>query len=115
MQQENDELVFELIGCDTSFANALRRILLAEVPTVALEYVYMWNNTSLIHDEVLSHRLGLVPLNIDARLFDTMEEGEDATDRNTVVFQMELTVFGTDQNQSRLLFMNQRITGTRVC
>jgi DNA-directed RNA polymerases I and III subunit RPAC1 len=91
LQQENDELVFELIGCDTSFANALRRILLAEVPTVALEYVYMWNNTSLIHDEVLSHRLGLVPLNIDARLFDTMEEGEDATDRNTVVFQMKVS------------------------
>lgn len=84
-------MVFEIIGCDTSFANALRRILLAEVPTVALEYVYMWNNTSLIHDEVLAHRLGLVPLNVDARLFDPMEEGEDATDRNTVVFQMKVT------------------------
>mmetsp|Transcript_77582 Transcript_77582/g.225155 ORF Transcript_77582/g.225155 Transcript_77582/m.225155 type:complete len:374 (+) Transcript_77582:62-1183(+) len=91
LQDEGDELVFELIGCDTSFANALRRILLAEVPTVALEYVYMWNNTSLIHDEVLAHRLGLVPLNVDARLFDTMEDGEDATDRNTVVFQMKVS------------------------
>jgi len=91
LQHEKDELVFELIGCDTSFANALRRILLAEVPTVALEYVYMWNNTSLIHDEVLAHRLGLVPLNVDARLFDPIEEGEDATDRNTVVFQMKVS------------------------
>ena len=91
LQNEKDELVFELIGCDTSFANALRRILLAEVPTVALEYVYMWNNTSLIHDEVLAHRLGLVPLNVDARLFEPMEEGDEATDRNTVVFQMKVT------------------------
>ncbi len=91
LQQQENELVFEMIGCDTSFANALRRILLAEVPTVALEYVYMWNNTSLIHDEVLAHRLGLVPLNVDARLFDPMEEGEDATDRNTVVFQMKVS------------------------
>ena len=90
MEQKDDELVFELIGCDTSFANALRRILLAEVPTVALESIYMWNNTSIIHDEVLSHRLGLVPLNVDARLFDEMEEGEDATDRNTVVFQLKV-------------------------
>ena len=49
---EEDSLVFEMIGCDVSFANALRRILIAEVPTVALETVYMWNNTSLIHDEV---------------------------------------------------------------
>lgn len=91
MENKENELVFELIGCDTSFANALRRILLAEVPTVALEYVYMWNNTSLIHDEVLAHRLGLVPLNVDARLFDPMEEGEDATDRNTVVLQMKVS------------------------
>lgn len=91
LQQSQDELVFELIGCDTSFANALRRILLAEVPTVALEHVYMWNNTSLIHDEVLAHRLGLVPLNIDARLFDMLEEDDDATDRNTVVFQMRVS------------------------
>jgi DNA-directed RNA polymerase I and III subunit RPAC1 len=91
LEEKKDELVFELKGCNSSFANALRRILLSEVPTVALEYIYMWNNTSLIHDEVLSHRLGLVPLNVDARLFDTMEEGEDATDRNTVVFQLQVT------------------------
>jgi DNA-directed RNA polymerase I and III subunit RPAC1 len=91
MEQKENELVFELIGCDTSFANALRRILLAEIPTVALEHIYMWNNTSLIHDEVLAHRLGLVPINVDARLFDETEEGEEATDRNTVVFQLKVS------------------------
>lgn len=36
-----------------------------QVPTVAVEDVYIWNNTSLIQDEVLSQRLGLVPLRID--------------------------------------------------
>jgi DNA-directed RNA polymerases I and III subunit RPAC1 len=88
LENKDNELVFELIGCDTSFANALRRILLAEVPTVAIEYVYMWNNTSIIHDEVLAHRLGLIPLNVDARLFDDFEEGDEATDSNTLVFQL---------------------------
>mmetsp|Transcript_11082 Transcript_11082/g.26620 ORF Transcript_11082/g.26620 Transcript_11082/m.26620 type:complete len:389 (-) Transcript_11082:70-1236(-) len=88
LENKGDELVFELIGCDASFANALRRILLAEVPTVAIEDVYMWNNTSIIHDEVLAHRMGLIPINVDARLFDPMEEGDDSTDRNTLVFQL---------------------------
>ena len=87
---EEDSLVFEMIGCDVSFANALRRILIAEVPTVALETVYMWNNTSLIHDEVLSHRLGLVPLKVDHRLFDPLEPGDQPTDRNTVVFKLQV-------------------------
>jgi len=90
IEKKDNELVFELIGCDPSFANALRRILLAEVPTVAIENVYMWNNTSIIHDEVLAHRLGMVPINVDARLFDPIEEGDDATDRNTLVFQLQV-------------------------
>jgi len=88
-----NDLVLELIGIDASFANALRRIMIAEVPTIAIEHVYMWNNSSIIHDEILSHRLGLLPINVDPRLFDsieTNEEGkeEEATDRNTIVFRL---------------------------
>mmetsp|Transcript_6375 Transcript_6375/g.9258 ORF Transcript_6375/g.9258 Transcript_6375/m.9258 type:complete len:364 (+) Transcript_6375:182-1273(+) len=76
-------------GVDVSFANALRRIMIAEVPTVAIEHVYMWNNSSIVHDEVLAHRLGLVPIHVDPRLFeDFAEEEEEPTDRNTVVFKL---------------------------
>jgi len=53
---------FSLIGIDASIANAFRRILIAEIPTLAIEYVFVWNNTSVIQDEVLAHRLGLIPL-----------------------------------------------------
>jgi DNA-directed RNA polymerase I and III subunit RPAC1 len=60
-----DRVEFDLVGLDASIANALRRILMAEVATVAIESVYVWNNTSIVVDEVLSHRLGLVPLKID--------------------------------------------------
>ncbi len=87
----DDELVFEMIGIDVSFANALRRIMIAEVPTVAIEHVYMWNNSSIVHDEVLSHRLGLIPLDVDPRLFDDfLGEEDEATDRNTIVFRMSV-------------------------
>lgn len=48
-------------------ANSLRRIMLAETPTVAIEHVFILNNTSLISDEMLSHRLGLLPLNLHPR------------------------------------------------
>lgn len=53
---------FSLVGVDASVANAFRRILIAEIPTVAIETVFMNNNTSVIQDEVLAHRLGLIPL-----------------------------------------------------
>ena len=60
---------FDLIGVDAAIANAFRRILLAEVPTMAIEDVYIWNNTSVIQDEVLAHRLGLIPIKADPAKF----------------------------------------------
>lgn len=63
-------IAFDLIGVDASIANALRRVMLAEVPTMAIEHVYIFNNTSIVHDEVLAHRMGLVPLNVDPELFE---------------------------------------------
>lgn len=56
------EACFSLKGIDASVANAFRRILLAEVPTLAIEKVFVNNNTSIIQDEVLAARLGLIPL-----------------------------------------------------
>ncbi|XP_065918327.1 DNA-directed RNA polymerases I and III subunit RPAC1-like isoform X2 [Dysidea avara] len=61
-----------MIGVDASISNAIRRILLAEVPTMAIEKVFMYDNTSIIQDEVLAHRLGLIPILADPREFDFM-------------------------------------------
>lgn len=37
---------------------------------MAIEKVLIANNTSVIQDEVLAHRLGLIPINVDPRLFE---------------------------------------------
>ena len=62
-----------------------------QVPAVAIEYVYVWNNTSVMVDEVFSHRLGLIPLNVDPALLEVKESpSNQATDRNTVVFKLHI-------------------------
>ncbi|KAI2619325.1 DNA-directed RNA polymerase [Hypoxylon sp. NC1633] len=60
-ENQQYECQFSIIGVDASIANAFRRILLAEIPTLAVDIVYIHNNTSVIQDEVLAHRLGLIP------------------------------------------------------
>lgn len=52
-----------------------------QVPTVAVENVYIWNNTSLVQDEVLSQRLGLVPLKIDPRKIEFKDRRSRPTSR----------------------------------
>jgi len=64
---------------------------MAEVPTVCIEHVYSWNNTTVIVDEVLAHRIGLVPLNIDPSKMTMRDPSVGPTDRNTVVFRINLT------------------------
>ena len=41
-------------------ANALRRVLLSEIPTMAIDKVEMRANSTCLHDDFLAHRLGLV-------------------------------------------------------
>ncbi|KAF1753604.1 hypothetical protein GCK72_020161 [Caenorhabditis remanei] len=62
-------LEFDITHIEAPIANALRRVLIAEVPTMALEKIYLYQNTSVIQDEVLCHRLGLLPLCVDPRGF----------------------------------------------
>ena len=86
-------------GVDAPIANALRRILLADVPTVAFENVFYYNNTSIVQDEVLAHRLGLVPLRVDPHQLEVLAtKDEESTDMNTIVFK--LTAQGKAEKRS---------------
>ncbi|XP_059666757.1 uncharacterized protein LOC132312408 [Cornus florida] len=85
-----DDMEFDLIGIDASLANAIRRILIAELPTMAIEKVLIANNTSVVQDEVLAHRLGLIPIKADPRLFDYMSENDVPNEKNTIVFKLKV-------------------------
>lgn len=76
---------FSIIGIDASLANAIRRILIAEVPTLAIEQVFVNNNTSVLADEVLAHRLGLIPLRGSVSGLDATDVFLKADEDNNIV------------------------------
>jgi DNA-directed RNA polymerase subunit D len=55
----------ELSGIDRSYANAIRRFCISEVPTMAIDDVVILENSSVLYDEILAHRLGLIPIKTD--------------------------------------------------
>lgn len=57
-----DYASFELTDTDISMANAFRRIMMAEVPTLCIEFVEIEENTTPLQDEFIAHRLGMIPL-----------------------------------------------------
>ena len=56
------EIKFILSETDTSVANTLRRIMIAEIPTLAIDLVEFHENTTVLNDEYIAHRLGLIPI-----------------------------------------------------
>lgn len=90
LSKDEENLQFRMVGIDPALANAFRRILIAEVPTMAIEKVYFVNNTSVIQDEVLAHRLGLVPIRADPRLFDFKGAEDDYHEKNTIVLKLKV-------------------------
>eukprot|EP00889_Picochlorum_renovo_P004046 jgi/Picre1/31076/NNA_006431.t1 len=82
---------FYLTGTDVSIANALRRVILAEVPTIAIELVEIETNTTVLNDEFLSHRLGLIPLvSVDVHNMKTIYEAGEDEEVQDVVMSLDI-------------------------
>jgi DNA-directed RNA polymerase subunit D len=74
LEENETSARFMLSGVTPAFANAIRRIMIAEVPTMAIDDVMIVENTSVMYDEILAHRLGLIPLTTDSKAYNLPEE-----------------------------------------
>jgi len=96
LELEGDTLRLLVRGAYTAFVNALRRIMIAEVPCMAIEEVGIIENSSVLNDEFLAHRIGLVPLKMDPAI---LEEEPDKVVRLELVAEAKeetITVYSGD-------------------
>lgn len=81
---------FIIRGANTALANALRRTIIAEVPTMAVDEVVFLENSSALFDEVLAHRLAMIPLKTDPELAREFIEDPERASRKTVSLVLEV-------------------------
>ncbi len=62
LQLSDRKAKFVLSEVSPAFANGLRRSMVADVPKMAIDYVDIYDNNSVIFDEILAHRMGLIPI-----------------------------------------------------
>ena len=72
--KKNGRVLFLLSGANPTIANLLRRLIIAEVPVMAIEDVEFRKNSSVMYDEMIAHRLGLVPLKTDLKGYTPISE-----------------------------------------
>src|SRR3972149_5654271 len=85
LERKNDSMKVLLEKAEPSFANALRRVLIADVPKMAIEDVEFhlgpirgddgkeYESVSPLFDEIIAHRLGLIPIPTDLGLYNPRE------------------------------------------
>ncbi|XP_044746415.1 DNA-directed RNA polymerases I and III subunit RPAC1 [Coccinella septempunctata] len=101
---DENEIEFDLIGIHPGLANTFRRIMISDIPSMAIERVQILNNTSIIPDEVLTHRFGLIPLKADPRLFEFKSDADPAEkDVNTLEFEIKVKCTSVKENTKNSL------------
>ncbi|MDH3677561.1 MAG: DNA-directed RNA polymerase subunit D [Nitrosopumilus sp.] len=70
VEKDERKISVKLKGIPLQYANALRRLCLNGVPVFAIDTVDILENSSVLPDEGLAHRLGLVPLRTDLERFN---------------------------------------------
>lgn len=108
--QKTPEQIVVRMAVQESLANAIRRSV-SEIPTLAIDEVEIYKNDSALYDEVLAHRLGLVPLKTDKAMTSktkvdlklskvgpcTVYSGDLVGSVDVVFSKIPLTLLGEDQ------------------
>jgi len=69
LKKDDNKVVFKVSKISPAIANALRRYIVAYVPTMAVDELEIKENGSALFDEVLALRIGLIPLKTDLKSY----------------------------------------------
>ncbi|MBS3119843.1 DNA-directed RNA polymerase subunit D [Candidatus Woesearchaeota archaeon] len=91
-KKKDNKLVLNISNTSTEFINALRRACIEEVPTMAIEDVEFRHNSSVMYDEMISLRLGLIPLKTDLKSYELLPPEEREKTEPAAKTHLKLTL-----------------------
>ncbi|MGC9071901.1 MAG: DNA-directed RNA polymerase subunit D [Acidilobus sp.] len=88
VESDVNRIAIAMTGFPVSYGNALRRLTLSDVPTMAIDFVYFYDNETSVFDEIIAHRLGLTVLKSDDVLakYGSPEECREASENDEHCF-----------------------------
>ena len=97
----------KLKGVPLQYANALRRLCLNGVPVFAIDTVDIIENSSVLPDEGLAHRLGLVPIKTDLTRFNEPTKCECQSETGCSNCKVMLVLDSGDSDISKTVFTDE--------
>lgn len=109
---EKDATNIRLIirDADVPLMNALRRIALAEVPSMAIDEVVMIENSAILQDEIIAHRLGLTPLKTDLETYNLPEDCSCQSEFGCPQCRVTLTLDAESKEGTRTVYSGELIS-----
>jgi DNA-directed RNA polymerase subunit D len=76
LEKNEFNLSFVIKDISIEMINALRRIMMGWVPSIAVDEVIILQNDSTLYDDILAHRIGMIPLKTDLETYNLPEDCE---------------------------------------
>ena len=107
ISKDDKKMSVKLKGIPLQYANALRRVCLNGVPVFAIDTVDILENSSVLPDEGLAHRLGLIPIFTDLKRFNEPSKCECQSDAGCSNCRVMLVLDSGDSDVTRKVLSNE--------
>jgi DNA-directed RNA polymerase subunit D len=107
ISKDNQKIVVKLKGMPLQYSNALRRVCLNGVPVFAVDTVDIIENSSVLPDEGLAHRLGLIPITTDLSRFNEPSKCECQSETGCSNCKVMLILDSGDSEVTRTVLSNE--------
>ena len=107
ISKDNHKISIKLKGVSLQYANALRRVCLNGVPVFAIDTVDIVENSSVLPDEGLAHRLGLIPLKTDLSRYNEPSKCDCQSETGCSNCKVMLVLDSGDSDVTRTILSNE--------